>query len=53
MNAQIHAVVDKVWQTDRARMKAMMGLCSERRPSNREILAYLYRYITGQDLEKR
>ena len=53
VNVQIHAAVVKVWQTDRARMKAMMGLCSERRPSNREILAYLYRYITGQDLEKR
>lgn len=53
VNDQIHAVVAKVWKTDRIRMKAIMGDCLKRRPSNREILAYLYRYITGQDLEKR
>ena len=53
VNDQIHAVVAKVWKTDRIRMKGMMGECLKRCPSDREILAYLYRYITEQDLEKQ
>lgn len=53
VNDQIHAVVAKVWKTDRIRMKAIMGDCLKRCPSDREILAYLYRYVTEQDLEKR
>ena len=53
VNAQIHAVVAKVWKTDRIRMKAIMGDCLKRCPSDREILAYLYRYVTEQDLEKQ
>ena len=53
VSTQIHAAVTKVWKTDRIRMKAIMGDCLKRCPSDREILAYLYRYITEQHLEKR
>ena len=53
VTTQIHAAVIKVWKTDRDRMEAMMGHRLERRPSDTEILAYLYRYITGQTLEGR
>ena len=53
VNDQIHAVVAKVWKTDRIRMKAIMGDCLKRCPSDIEILAYLYRYVTEQDLEKQ
>ena len=53
VSTQIHAAVTKVWKTDRIRMKAIMGDCLKRCPSDREILAYLYRYITEQDLEKQ
>lgn len=53
VSTRIHAAVAKVWKTDRIRMKDMMGDCLERCPSDREILAYLYRYITEQHLEKR
>lgn len=53
VNTQLHAAVIKVWKTDRDRMEAMMGHRLERRPSDTEILAYLYRYITGQTLEGR
>ena len=53
VNDQIHAVVAKVWKTDRIRMEAMAGHRLERRPSDTEILAYLYRYITGRTLEER
>ena len=53
VSTQIHAAVTKVWKTHRIRMKAIIGDCLERCPSDREILAYLYRYITEQHLEKR
>ena len=53
VSTRIHAAVMKVWKTDRIRMKGMMGDCLKRCPSDREILAYLYRYITEQDLEKQ
>ena len=53
VSTRIHAAVMKVWKTDRIRIKAMMGDCLKRRPSDREIIAYLYRYITEQDLEKQ
>lgn len=50
---QIHAAVTKVWRTDPAQMEAMMGHPLESRPSDAEILAYLYGYITGRKLEER
>ena len=53
VTAQIHAAAIKVWNTDRDRMEAMVGHRLERRPSDTEILAYLYRYITGRSLEER
>lgn len=53
VNVQIHAAVVKVWKTNRIRMKAMMGDCLGRCPSDREILTYLYRYITEQGLKKQ
>ena len=53
VSAMIHAAVIKVWTTDRDRMEAMAGYRLERRPSDTEILAYLYRYITGRTLEER
>ena len=51
VDARIHAAILNVWKTDRDRMQVMMERRSERRPSDREILAYLYRYITGQHLK--
>ena len=53
VTARLHAAVVKVWNTDRDRMEAMVGHRLERRPSDTEILAYLYRYITGRSLEER
>ena len=53
VSAMIHTAVIKVWTTDRDRMEAMVGHRLERRPSDTEILAYLYRYITGRTLEER
>ena len=53
VTTQLHAAASKVWNTDRYRMEAMMGRCLKSRPSDTEILAYLYRYITGQTLEER
>ena len=50
---RVHAAVTKVWETDRARMEHGMGHRLERRPSDREILSYLYRYVTGQGTERR
>lgn len=51
VGARIHAAILNVWKTDRDRMQVMMERRSGRRPSDREILAYLYRYITGQHLK--
>ena len=50
VTARLHAAVTKVWNTDRYQMEAMMGHGLESRPSDTEILAYLYRYITGRTL---
>ena len=53
VTTQLHAAVTKVWNTDLYRMEAVMGRCLKSRPSDAEILAYLYRYITGRTLEER